>query len=437
MATPKSSVNDALASPRPSNRVSALDAPVSDALSLHERGHTKDLERAITAVRYQHRPPTFNQPSRALPEAFDAALLSHYVELNKSKRTYAPEIQWLVHLPRIHSNANRSAVRLSLRALSMAFYGKLHQDPSILVDSWRCIPDEEEVLVPLILALYEVYVGATSSGSMAHMAAAAEIMNMRGPSNCKSGVIWPLFKGIRNSDAYNAIVFNKSSVYSSPEWMTLPFIDMPRDAHQSLTDIALMVPHCLALLQIQGTLRVFFETPIPAHVDDGAGRELTCKLIADLDRWAITYPNLTKIARGTADTAASGAGLSVTNEDAKDPGLPDTFIALIASNYVAMRLVLNMLMHKMETQPNTPPATPGSGNTQYFEKATQCSQAILKGAAEVEKAQTPGFDLLRSIFPVLAVACTAPTPELRDGAMEMMQRWGARIGGLVGVWLRI
>ena len=219
MATPKSSVNDATASPRPPNRVSALDAPVSNPSSLNERGHTKDLERAITAIRYQHRPPTLYQPSRALPEAFDAAFLSHYVELNKGKRTYAPEIQWLVHLPRIHSNANRPAVRLSLRALSMAFYGKLHQDPSILVDSWRwysvslkaqrisisrlkpnSIPDEEEVLVPLILALYEVYVGATSSGSMAHIAAAAEIMNMRGPNNCKSGVIWPLFKGIRNSD---------------------------------------------------------------------------------------------------------------------------------------------------------------------------------------------------------------------------------------------
>lgn len=50
------------------------------------------------------------------------------------------------------------------------------------------------------MSLYELYVGATASGAMAHIAAAAQIMNMRGPSNCGSGVIWPLFKGVRSSD---------------------------------------------------------------------------------------------------------------------------------------------------------------------------------------------------------------------------------------------
>lgn len=177
------------------------------------------VEQAIVAIRHQYRPPMLNQPSRVLPEALDTAFLSHYVELNKGGSQYAPEIQWLGHIPEIHSNARKPAVRLSLRAVSMAFYGKHHHDPSILIDSWRwytvalsaqrtsiarlkkdAIPDEEEVLVPLIMSLYELYVGATASGAMAHIAAAADIMNMRGPSNCGSGAIWPLFKGIRSSD---------------------------------------------------------------------------------------------------------------------------------------------------------------------------------------------------------------------------------------------
>jgi hypothetical protein len=62
------------------------------------------------------------------------------------------------------------------------------------------IPEEGEVLVPLILALYEVYCGTTASGAMIHLGAAAKMMNMRGPTNCKTGAIWPLFKGIRNAD---------------------------------------------------------------------------------------------------------------------------------------------------------------------------------------------------------------------------------------------
>jgi hypothetical protein len=133
------------------------------------------VERAITAIRYQYRPPTFYQPSKVKPEALDAAFLAHYVQLNAGSRSYSPEIQWLNHLPRIHAHATKPAVRLSLRAISMAFYAKLHHDPSILLDSWRWysvslnaqrmslsklkedeIPEEGEVLVPLILALYEL-----------------------------------------------------------------------------------------------------------------------------------------------------------------------------------------------------------------------------------------------------------------------------------------
>jgi hypothetical protein len=186
---------------------------------LFDTRDAETVERAVAAIRYQYSPPVLNQPSRILSEALDTAFLSHYVELHKGGSRYAPEIAWLGDIPQIHSNARKPAVRLSLRAVSMAFYGKHHHDPSILIDSWRwytvalgaqrtsiarlrndAIPDEEEVLVPLIMSLYELHVGATASGAMSHLAAAAGIMTMRGPSNCGSGAIWPLFQGIRTAD---------------------------------------------------------------------------------------------------------------------------------------------------------------------------------------------------------------------------------------------
>jgi hypothetical protein len=52
---------------------------------------------------------------------------------------------------------------------------------------------------------------------------------------------------------------------------------------------------------------------------------------------------------------------------------------------------------------------------------------------EIERAQTPGFDMLRSIAPVMAVAFSAPTLELRKDAVEMMTRWAGKIGGLGSV----
>jgi hypothetical protein len=204
---------------QPERKASAVDMPVPNPLFPTDRRHPEDVERAVTAIRYQYRPPTFYQPTKVHPEALDTAFLAHYVQLNSGSRTYSPEIQWLNHLPRIHASATKPAVKLSLRAVSMAFYAKLHHDPSILVDSWRWysvslsaqrmsiaklrgddIPEEGEVLVPLILALYEVYVGTSASGALIHLGAAAKMMNMRGPSNCKTGAIWPLFKGIRNAD---------------------------------------------------------------------------------------------------------------------------------------------------------------------------------------------------------------------------------------------
>jgi hypothetical protein len=229
-------------------------------------------------------------------------------------------------------------------------------------------------------------------------------------------------------------VFGKPSIYSSPDWMTVPFIGMPRDAHQRLADIVLMIPVCIQRLQIEGSLRAFFETPVPPHVDVEPCRELTSKLMNDLEDWAARYPNLTNISKDPHDilNAAnrSGKGLDIANEDPSAPPLPDTFIALIASNYVSTKLLLNMIMYKLDTQASTPPRSPASATADYFDEATRCAKAILRGAANVERSQTSGFDLLRSIAPLVTVVCAGPGEEQFRESREMLHRWGSRIGGL-------
>lgn len=179
-----------------------------------------EAEKAVATIRYQYRAPQYYQPSKVQGDALDMAFLLHFVEMNQNTRNYTPEIPWLTHLPVIHSKAVKPAVKLSIRAASMAFFAKLHHDPTILVDSYRWytvslnaqrmslsrlndanrIPDDEEILVPIILGLYEVYAGTTSDSVLHHVAAACEIIKMRGPANCKSGVVWPMFKAMRVSD---------------------------------------------------------------------------------------------------------------------------------------------------------------------------------------------------------------------------------------------
>jgi hypothetical protein len=223
-------------------------------------------------------------------------------------------------------------------------------------------------------------------------------------------------------------------VYATPEWMTIPFIDMPRDAHQRLADVELMIPICMEKLQTGLPLRSFFATPIPPHADVKPCRELTSRLMADLDQWAAWYPNLTKVSQEPEDITQfanrSGKGLDIANEDSASPTLPDTFIALIASNYVSTKLLLNMLMYKMATQESTAPPTPTAATTAYFTEASQCADAILRAAHNIEKMQAPGFDLLRSIAPLVSVVCVGPGEEQFREAGMMLYRWGARIGGL-------
>jgi hypothetical protein len=219
--------------------------------------------------------------------------------------------------------------------------------------------------------------------------------------------------------------------------MTIPFIDMPRDAHQRLADIELMVPICMQRLQIEGSLRIIFQTPISPHVDVEPCCELTSKLIADLNEWATRYPDLTKIAKDPEDvfrvSKQSNTGLNIAREDPSTPPLPDTFTALIASNYVSTKLVLNMIMYKVATQASTPFLNPASTIAEYLKEATRCAKAILRGAAAIEKAQTPGFDLLRCIAPLVTVVCVGPGEEQFREAQEMLQRWGSKIGGLSSI----
>lgn len=215
--------------PSAKNRPAPRAAPdaVESATPLHVEppGRDSDLEctelgadEAIAAIRYQYKLPTTYQPSKIVSDALDRAFISHFVQLNKGVRSVSPEIPWITHLPNMHERATKPALRLSIRAASMAFYATVHRDTTILVDSYRwytmslncqrlalarlgsdAIPTSEEMLVPIILSLYEVWAGTTSTSLWHHLSAATKIIELRGPKNC-TGVAFPIFKAMRVSD---------------------------------------------------------------------------------------------------------------------------------------------------------------------------------------------------------------------------------------------
>lgn len=219
--------------------------------------------------------------------------------------------------------------------------------------------------------------------------------------------------------------------------MKIPFLEMPRDPHQALADIQLMIPHCTACLGIQGSLRIVFETPIPPDIDVTPGKELACRLIADLDHWAKENSDLMKLPMTSGDTSTSESssqparGNSLKAPKSHPPG------SFIRSNYMAIGLLLNMLMYKMQTECKVPIALYEKESTDYVSKAQEYSQAIIQFATEIEKAHTPGFHILRSMPLVLTVAYCAPAIELRNAAKAMMFRWTSRFSGVASVLDRV
>ncbi|KAF2732488.1 hypothetical protein EJ04DRAFT_565947 [Polyplosphaeria fusca] len=416
--------------------------------------------RVIDTIRSQWKLPFYYEPSKA--EFFDHAFISHFVELNRSVRPYNTELPWVAQVPGLHTKATKPALKLSLRAACMAFYAQVHQDAAILTDSYRwytrsltsqrqalsrlgknAIPDDEEILVPIILGLYEVYAGTTPTSVFQHLTAATRIFQLRGPSSCITGVGHVLLRAIRTSDSHKAVIFNEPSILSTQEWMTVPFSVSAKNGHQTLTDIILQIPSCTALCGLTGNLGDIFVQQIPDAIDLRHAQRRTAELIQELEDWGNQYPHLC-----TRSDGPMFVSMDMSIPSAEDPGspslvLPDTFVALTAATYKATRLILTLLQNKISPNVLTTPislthsdSSTNSPSPDAIASATLDAQSILDITLFLETNRPVGMDFMRSIFPLVLVASLGPGVKEQQAAKKMLTRWGTSrgVGGLCGAW---
>ncbi|KAK7184008.1 hypothetical protein DPSP01_010466 [Paraphaeosphaeria sporulosa] len=470
--------------PDPPSIVSALPvATPSSRKPSVEQVHRSELatKDAIAQIQRHYRLPALYQPSRAVSDALDVAFISHFVKQNNTTRKYTPDVPWITSLPNLHGATTKPAVRLSIRAASMAFYAAVHRDTTILVDSYRwytmslnCqrqslarlsstrIPDAEEILVPIILSIYEAYAGTTTTSMWPHMAAAAKIIELRGPTNC-TGITATLFRIMRVSDSHKAIVFNTPSAFAAPEWLNTPFIGSDKSAHQELADIMLLIPETIAMLEVvPGSLRRFFNQPLPfgAVVEPVATRIRAW--LRFLDDWAARFPYLTKAPNKEAvvvtnDMKNLSSGVHVTPSG--ELALPNSFVAFTAASYQALLVILFLLLHKITPKmaplptpvsaispsyPSPPsgssPTVPRNDEASYLDAATTAAQKVLDIAKYQETThQIGGFDVLRTVFPLVIVGNLGPSQEEKIRAVAVLTRWGEQrgISGLCTAWLNV
>lgn len=249
------------------------------------------------------------------------------------------------------------------------------------------------------------------------------------------------------------MVFNIPSPFSTHEWMTIPFQGQISNAHHDLADVLLLIPGCIGLLKMGGSMRAFFATSIPAAADTKAAEHRTRELIQQLETWAKSHPHLTILPATPSDQIVSTdmkivapVGAQPASADGSTMVIPASFIALTAATYNATRLILTLLLLKLcPPTPSSPTIFPihstalnaKFATSALFDAAVAASRSILTISHYMESTHPVGFDIIRSVFPLVVVGIIGPRSEEVEQAQTMLERWGKMkgMGGLCSAWL--
>ncbi|KAF2802303.1 uncharacterized protein BDZ99DRAFT_483037 [Mytilinidion resinicola] len=392
-------------------------------------GCVLDVNPTIIGCRQHFRLAFPYQPS--LVEIYDQAFIYQFVELHKgwkAPKKYDGDMPWVTRLPELSSSSAKPVIKYSIRAASMAFYGQAHQDVSVMTDSYRwystglalqrgCIsdleeshiPGIEEVIVPMVMSLYEVVASTTQTSVFHHLDAASNVLNMRGPTNCTTGLPHQLLKVMRVTSANVSLMTNSPSLFSSRPWLTLPFSANPKQPLQLLTDIILSIPHCLSLSGRRCSLVQFFDAPPSNQTIRASIFSRATDLQTALLAWHQTH---------------------------SEPTFRDTLTALTACTYHAASLVVQLILSATSPFPSASPSSSLTASHSHSRSVASHATSILQISRFLEYLRPVGFDLMRSIFALAVVALLSPSEGQKGEATKMLERWGQDRGlsGICSAW---
>ena len=164
--------------------------------------------------------PSSYQPSRAAP--FQELFLGHFISTFNNRNLQRTSIEsWYEELPRILNTSQYQTVIDSIRAVTMVHYGVITANMPVQTEAYRWyakalkgqrivvqkdwqglsgrMPAGEEVLPPILFALFELVTLTTPTGFAEHIVAAAALLQLRKPENCQDGLAHLLFRTVRIS----------------------------------------------------------------------------------------------------------------------------------------------------------------------------------------------------------------------------------------------
>ena len=185
--------------------------------------------------RYHGARPTLND-GLLQPTPYRQVIMQHFMKafFNSQSHEVRPNA-WVHELPTLMSNHSSSALVYSVRAASMAHYGKRMGDMSMQMEACRWYDKGLEaqrlesertelhlltggnidqrlgvaaVSAPVMFSLFESMMTTSVVAWSQHLKAAAKMLEMRGAINCQSGLIHHVFRTVRTGAVSLDLLFH-------------------------------------------------------------------------------------------------------------------------------------------------------------------------------------------------------------------------------------
>jgi hypothetical protein len=375
----------------------------------------------------------------------DRLLISQLIEVTRPQAAHGFRTSWIYMHPEFLSSIRSPALRCSIRAATTACHGLVHRDIKAQTDSCRWYIEgierhraylrmsqgvvessedksgttPEDILVPLFLCFFEVYACTTPEACFQHLRAAVHALALRGPDQCREGMLSWLFRSFRVSDSGIAIFTGTPSVFAAPEWRAIPF-EGGKPPLQRLVDIMLFIPVCLSL---SGQ-----ERPLLQHLQALAStgsyhievQERCMQLLEQLGEWRTQCERVGRSLVG----ARKSSDMDIDNPNFV---FRNTYTALTVSIYNATAVVLHSILHALSMHGSSI-SSDNPSEASHIDQISRNCASILRISKIHEDRCPVGFDIMRGVFPLKTVAMLSVDSEQRAESELMIRKWGSDLG---------
>jgi hypothetical protein len=181
--------------------------------------------------------PSSYQPSKMAP--FQQLFVGHFISsFDNGKLHRNPMKSWYREIPTILVAPSYRNCHASIRAAMMVHYGVMTVNGSIQTEAYRLyakalegqrkflqkdrlglsrtMPNEGDILSPVVLSLFELVSSTTPTGWIDHQLGAASMIQMRKPENCRDGLVHLIFRSMR----LTIVSVGSSAIRARPECNT-------------------------------------------------------------------------------------------------------------------------------------------------------------------------------------------------------------------------